>query len=175
VPTGGTAGQILKKVSSTNFDTTWAPVPNVLNFVSTTSDVVNNNATPNTMADVTGLSFPVTSGKLYYFRFFITFQSAVNTTGSRWSINGPSFSGLRYRSLYTLTTTTETLNADVHNYDDPAACNATSGDTICVAIIEGHINASANGTVIARFASEVASSAITAKKGACLQWCEVGV
>ena len=42
-----------------------------------------------------------------------------------------------------------------------------------VAIIWGYIKPSGNGTVIARFASEIANSAITAKAGATLRWMRV--
>jgi hypothetical protein len=42
-----------------------------------------------------------------------------------------------------------------------------------MAIIEGVIQPSADGTVIARFASEISSSAVVAKAGALLQWYRV--
>lgn len=130
------------------------------------SDVINNNASANTIADVTGLSFSVLSGKTYYFQFIIPYTAAATTTGSRWSINGTA-GVATWTSEYSLTTTTTTRNANVTTYDLPAASNATSATTTNNrAIIEGYITPSADGTVIARFASEVSSSAITAKAGA---------
>lgn len=131
------------------------------------SDVVNNNAVANTIQNVTGLSFEVTAGNKYYFKFIIPYTAAAATTGSRWSISGPAAPTLlSYISEYTLTSTTSTRNAQVQAYDLPAASNASSVITNNFAIIEGFIIPSANGTVIARFASEVLSSAITAKAGA---------
>ena len=130
------------------------------------ADVVNNNATANTLADVTGLSFDVTSGVRYWFRFIIPYTAAAATTGSRWSINGPATTLLFYRSTYTLTVTSETLNAALTAYNLPVTCNATSVAAGSVAFIEGVVQPSANGIVIARFASEVTLSAITAKAGA---------
>jgi len=128
------------------------------------ADVTNNNGVANTIADVTGLSFPVVSGKTYWFRFVIDYTAAATTTGSRWSINGPTTSRLSYRSEYSLTTTSRTVNEGVTAYDSPAASNATSATTGAnQAIIEGFITPTADGTVIARFASEVLSSAIVAK------------
>lgn len=124
-------------------------------------NVTNNNAVANTIADVTGLSFPVTSGVRYKFRFYITYTSAATTTGSRWAINGPSTTELNYFSYYTLTATSQTTNFAVA-YDIPAASNASSLTAGNVAIIEGIIMPSANGTVIARFASEILNSAIVA-------------
>jgi hypothetical protein len=136
------------------------------------SDVVNNNGVANTIADVTGLSFPVVAGTQYFFQFFIRYTSAAGTTGSRWSINGPaSPTFLTYRSDYALTATTRTANEAVA-YDMPAASNATSPQSALgnIASIEGFIQPSAGGSVIARFASEIASSAITAKAGSLVRY-----
>lgn len=131
------------------------------------SDVINNNATANTIQDVTGLSFPVVANQRYSFRFVIPYSAAVSTTGSRWCINGPSFNELAVQSMYSLTGTSNTINY-VSAYDLPAASNATSAITGTgnYATIEGIIRPTADGSVIARFASEVSGSAITAKAGA---------
>ena len=131
-------------------------------------DVINNNAVANTIQDVTGLSFSVTAGKTYWFKFVIPFTSAATTTGSRWCVNCTSGTAatLSFTSEYSLTTTTTTRNALVQAFDSPAASSATSAATgNNVAIMEGYFVPTANGTFIARFASEVLSSAITAKAG----------
>lgn len=128
------------------------------------SDVTNNNGVANTIQDVTGLSFPVTSGFMYAFEFNIIYTAAATATGSRWTINGPATTYLQYQSEYSLTTTTTTRNAINVAYDLPAASNATSAATgQNFATIFGVIQPSADGNVIARFASEVLSSAIVAK------------
>jgi hypothetical protein len=148
---------------------------NSTNLVVLASDVTNNNAVANTIADVTGLSFSVTAGETYFFRFNIQYTAAATTTGSRWSVNGPaSPTALRYMSTYSLTSTTQTTNHGLTAYDTPAASNATSAATGGnTAIIEGFITPSADGTVIARFASEVSSSAIVARAGSLLEWYRV--
>jgi len=135
------------------------------------SDVTNNNATLNTIADVTGLSFAVVTGT-YWFRFVIDYTSAATTTGSRWSISGPTTSRLVYESRYTLTATTQTLNI-LTAYDSPAASNASSLTAGNVATIEGYATFTAPGTLKARFASEVANSAIVAKAGSQVQYVKV--
>jgi hypothetical protein len=145
------------------------PALNTLNLVVLAADVINNNATLNTIANVTGLSFNVTAGQTYYFEFTINYTAQAAATGSRWAINGPTFTRLDYTSEYTLTTTTKTLN-NVGAYDTPAASNATSLASGNIVTIWGFITPSANGTVIARFASEIAGSAITAKAGSILRW-----
>lgn len=145
---------------------------NALNVVALTSDITNNNATANTMQDVTGLSFAVTATQSYWFRASIQYTAAATTTGSRWAINGPaSPTFLSYKSEYSLTTTTNTVNEGVAAYDSPAAASASSAATGAnTAIIEGVIRPSTNGTVIMRFASEVSASAIVAKAGSLLEW-----
>lgn len=138
------------------------------------SDQTNNNAVANTIADVTGLSFAVTNGNRYWFRFLIQFATAATSTGSRWSINGPAFSQLIYKSEYSLTTSSRTINEGLSAYDTPAASNATSANSVAnIAWIEGFITPSADGTVIARFASEVTASAVVAKAGSILHWQQV--
>ena len=150
-----------------------APAVSTINLVVLASDVVNNNATANTIANVTGLSFPVTSGSKYWFEFFIDYTAAATATGSRWSIDGPSFTRLAYSANWSLTATSNTFANNVA-YNLPAASNATSAATTGnMAYITGIIQPSANGTLIARFASEVASSAITAKAGSVCRWVQV--
>jgi hypothetical protein len=145
---------------------------NTMNLIALTADVTNNNATANTIADITGLSFAVTAGQSYWWRATIAYTSAATATGSRFSVTGPgSPTFLSYKSEYSLTTTTNTVNEGLAAYDLPAASNATSAATAAnIAIVEGVIRPSANGNVILRFASEVANSAIVAKAGSLLQW-----
>lgn len=134
------------------------------------SDVINNNAVANSIQDVTGLSFPVVAGQRYWFRFFIHYTSAATATGSRWSINGPAFSELRYRSEYTLSAAGRTVGEGYLAYNQPAVANTQSLGQANTAIIEGAVLPTVDGDVIARFASEVANSAITAKAGSFVEY-----
>lgn len=133
------------------------------------SDVINNNAVANTIQDVTGLSFSVTAGKTYWFKFIIPYTAQATTTGSRWCVNATAGTSatLSFISEYSLTTASSTRNTIIQGFDIPAICNGTSASTgNNMAILEGYFKPTASGTFIARFASEVASSAITAKAGA---------
>lgn len=137
--------------------------------VKVTSDVVNNNVAANTLANVTGLSFTANAGSTYRFRAFIEYSSAATTTGSRWTVTGPTSSYSSIRSVYTLTATTDTNNY-VTGYNLPAASNATSLTAGNIALVEGRIRPTATGTFQVQFASEVALSAITAKAGSTLTY-----
>ena len=143
------------------------------NLVVLATDVTNSDVSANTIADVTGLSFTVKAGSKYYFKAVIAYTSATTTTGSRWSINGPtSPTLLNYKSTYTIDATSQTTNFATA-YQIPAASNASSLTTGNVATIEGIIVPSTDGTVTVQFASEVSGSAIVAKAGSILQWLRV--
>jgi hypothetical protein len=121
-----------------------------------TSGVSNSDAAGG-WADVTGLSFPVLNGSYYRFKFFIIYAVNNVTTGTRWSINGPTNTVLGYRAMYSGTTVANITTNNAVAYDNGTASASspfTSGNT---AIIEGLIRPSANGTVIARFAPEISA------------------
>jgi len=135
----------------------WQRFKTVKNRKFLTSDVSKTNTT---LADVSGLSFPVEVGVTYRFKFFICF-TASSGVGSRWTINGPAFNTLRFYSTYPTSTS---ANGFYHqNAYDGATISTNPGSTgNNIAIIEGIINCSSNSTeVIARFAAE--ASSITAK------------
>lgn len=152
------------------------PVTDSDTIVRLTADVVNNNGTANTLQDVTGLSFAMLANKLYWFEFNIVYDAAATTTGSRWSIawGGVATAKVNYTSEYSLTTTTATRNALLQAADQPASANATSAATANNwALIYGVIQPNADATLIARFASEIASSAITAKANSFVRYRQI--
>ncbi len=154
-------------------DSVWVRLADRAGTVILTTDRTNNNATANTLQDVTGLSFPVASGVTYRFKFFIVYTSATTANGSRWSINGPaSPTNLNFHTNLSLTTTSRSFYEGLTAYNTPSSFNATSASTTSnIAEIEGIITPSANGTVIARFASETANTAVVAKANlSYVQW-----
>jgi len=128
------------------------------------SDVVNDNATPDTLEDVDGLVFPVVAGRTYEFDFFIVYTSAATTTGSRWTANGPALTSLYMRTQNTLSATSNVIAEGLTTWDS-GVVSGTSVLAANTATIRGIVTPSASGNVIARFSSEVAGSAITAKAG----------
>lgn len=135
-----------------------------------TTNFVNAHAVANTLTNIPQLSFDVVSGTTYKIRALIYFTTAATTTGSRWTIRGPSMTACGLRSEYTLTATTTTRNAMLQNTNLPAACNASSAAGVNMAEITSIFRPSANGTVSVAFASEVLSSAVTAQAGSTLEY-----
>lgn len=133
------------------------------------SDQTNNNAVANTLEDLTEFTFAVVSGQTYWFSAFIPFTSAASTTGSRWTINGPTTSFLTYRAVYPQSATSS-IQSYRSAYSLPSTSSGSSVASGASAVIEGVITPSADGNVVVRFASEVAGSAITAKAGAILRY-----
>lgn len=144
-------------------------------YIILASDVVNNEAIANTLKD-TGLQFSILANELWAFEMFGVYDAAATTTGSRWVISGtytPAMIG--YVSEYSLTSTTQTLNY-ANAFNIPSACNEWSAyPTGNVVWIGGIIKAGANNdTIKVRFASEVASSAITLKAGSYIKVKKLG-
>lgn len=124
------------------------------------ANVTNNNGTPDTLEDITDLSFSIENGGTYYFSFFITYTSAANTTGSGWSVNGPTFSSLYFHTRNTSGPSSIEVDEGLIAYNAHGV-GASSSTNINIAIIEGTVTATANGILIGRFSSEIAGSAIT--------------
>jgi hypothetical protein len=151
-----------------------SPVTSNKQIIILSSDVINNNAVANTIQPVTGLSFSVLANKVYWFKFTIDYTAQVNTTGSRWSITGPSFSRLSYYSEYSLAATTKTFNEGLSAYNLPAAANTGTPTTVgATSIVEGFVTPTVNGTIQLVFASEVSSSAIVAKVGSMCEYLQL--
>lgn len=160
--------------SGTNKKMLWSSIKSALGLGFTN---INANVTSpviaNFFGDVTGLSFAVTSGRLYHFRFCIPYNASATTNGSKWSINGPATTLLAYTSSYVSSATANVVN-NLSAYNGPATTSTDSLLTGNVAIIEGFVEPSASGTIIARFASEGASPiTITALAGAFVEYREV--
>lgn len=133
------------------------------------------NATTS-FADITGLSFAVVAGTTYSFKAKIIFSVNAATTGNAFSINGPATTQLAYSVTRPSTTATygtaglAPTTLSVKAYDVPPATASTPETTGNIAIIEGIIQPSANGTVAVRFASEVAvAGGLVAKAGSTLE------
>jgi len=149
-----------------------------MNVVVLAADDTNNNGTPNTLEPISGLTqtYDASVTSCFFFRVVIHYTSAATTTGARFVPQAGGYdSPFRYRSTYSLTTTTITTNDGCNVADLPATCNATSAATAAnIAVIEGFLNTIGNGTasetLSINHASEVGSSAIISRAGSLIHW-----
>jgi hypothetical protein len=147
----------------------WRPIgePPRIVIVTLPGDVANADATPDTLANITGLAFPVIAGYTYRFRFSIVYDAAATTTGSRWTASGPALTYLSSLcSDNSLAATTRSFHNGSANGWDKGVLNVSSARTEGnSAFVYAVVTPSADGTVIGRFSSEITVSAITAKAG----------
>jgi hypothetical protein len=127
----------------------------------------------NAYANVTGLSFPVTAGLTYSFRFVCTYEVSSTAYGTAWAIDGPTNSYLSYYSQLspTIGGSTFVANLNLTAYDGATATGSTDTVTGNIAIIEGVIAPTANGTVIARFKTDATvGGTVTCKVGSTVEY-----
>lgn len=117
--------------------------------------ITSNVATTSTsLSDVTGLQFPVSENRHYYFRFVVSFSSSATTNGSQWAINGPALTTLNYYQIFPVTTATMSYQPTLSAYDTSTPSGNTGSTTANILIMEGVIVCSASGNVVARLATE---------------------
>jgi hypothetical protein len=131
-----------------------------------TADVINATTA---FADITGLTYPVTSGKTYSILAELFHANDAATTGSRFGFNGPA---MTYDIYATIDTVTPSVTASAHSAgavtaQETAITAQTTGSTSNrLAHIAGIIVPSADGTLAARCASEIAVAAgLTVRRG----------
>lgn len=136
------------------------------------SDYINDNATLNTLEDITGLSFPVLNGGTYYVEVSIWYVPNATTNGARFSASGPA--GNAVFSYLTPTTMTANGSTNSVTYGAPAAASGTTASATAngnILTMRGFVTATANGTVQIQVASEEAApSQITVKAGSFLEY-----
>lgn len=123
------------------------------------------------LTDCTGLSFQVDANASYGFIMTTIFQTAATSVGPKFSMNGPAGGQLTsWRSEIEVTGGPSTSAVNVRSVVAPDTEHVTASvdqaNTPRVARLQGSWrNGVTAGTVTARFASEVAGTAITVKQG----------
>ena len=141
--------------------TEWVPTTGFPSFAKKTANQAFNSTT---VADVTGLSYAVTAGVTYKYKFYVLYTSAAIGTGLKLGVNYPAatvasanariaYAGDGGNSYYegSLTSATDSVTA--------TAVAATG--TVYVAYVEGVLVPSANGTLQLRAGSETNGTNVT--------------
>lgn len=130
--------------------------------------------TATALGNVTGLAFPVAAGEHYHFRFVVAYRTAATTTGVKLSVSTPAASTLcaTVRAIFAADGAGGEWQGAITASDDAVtATGVPAANTDYLAIVEGIVVPSASGTLQLRAASEVASSAVTIRRGSCgLLW-----
>lgn len=137
-----------------------------------TADSVH--ATAASFADITGLTYPIESGKNYCFEAHLFHVSNATTTGAQFAVNGPAATSFLGGNISTVTSS---VSAAVFSSGAVATINTaftaqTTGSltTIVPTILSGFYRPSAAGTFAVRATSEVTVAAgLTVKAGSWLR------
>jgi len=122
------------------------------------SDISTSSTT--CCVDATGLSFSVSSGKVYHFKFLVRWDITGTSKGIGLTLNGPTTTLLTSDVIYP-TTAGDGIIYGMNSYNSaatgfPGKSPATTNN---LAIIEGLIQPSADGTLIIRFVTDNAATA----------------
>jgi hypothetical protein len=135
-------------------------------LVKLTADLAASTST--TVTNTVGLSFALTAGVYYEFRFLVVFRSAATTTGIRLGMTAPAFNV--FSAKVKIPIAADGAGGELQGW------LTTSGDTVFgtgvqaintdyLAEIIGVILPSANGTLQVTHATEVAASGVTVRQG----------
>jgi hypothetical protein len=113
--------------------------------------------------DATGLSFSVSSGKLYHFKFLVRWDTTNESgRGIGLTLNGPTTTFLTYDVIYPVNPNGG--GGEIHGRNSYDTVNPTPRSpylTNNLGIIEGLIQPSADGTLIVRFQTEAGTPVAT--------------
>ena len=133
-------------VNNTEFDSLDG-VTSLPSIVRLGSDVSTSSPS---LVDATGLSFSVSSGKVYHFKFLVKWDTTNAGRGIGLTLNGPTTTFLTYDVIYPRTTTAGEIHGR-NAYNSVTPTGASPDLTNNLGIIEGLIQPSADGTLIVRF------------------------
>jgi hypothetical protein len=132
-------------------------------------NTAQRDSSSTSFADVTGLTFAVSSGVTYRFRFVVFFFTAVNTTALRLAVNGPAMTSIRYGGFIPTAAASNSVsiaNGQISVVDNSiVSTTGGPGGSGVMAIVEGTCIPSASGTLALRFASEVGGSTVSIEAG----------
>ena len=142
------------------------PTWNIIDDLTVAEEISNSTTT---FANITGLGQTLLAGAVYEMECIIVYNTAATTTG----IN-LSYAGIGAPTIYAnyISIPTATTTEVVRHYAAPNTETASTGTARVnnnIAIMKIIFGCGTTGLYYPRFASEVAGSAITIKRGTCLK------
>jgi hypothetical protein len=153
--------------------TQWVPTTGFPRFARITANQTFSATTP---AAVTGLSFAVTSGKVYKFKFNVLYTSAATTTGLRLGLTYPAVTSAS--ALANIASGNDGTGAYFQGVintsgDSVSALNSPSSTLTLYAQVEGLMVTAAAGTVQLTAGSEINGSNIVIIAGSSVEVTEI--
>lgn len=118
-------------------------------------------------ADITSLTFAITSGQRVEIRAMLYVDTANTSEGYAASINGPTLTATRYFCKVFNNSTSEQYKA-ASSYDGAANSTTSADNAICS--FYGRVLTSANGTIAMRFKCETGGVNVTVLRGSYVEY-----
>ncbi len=155
--------------------TNWAPAKGFTKFMKSSSDQTFSSTT---LANATGLSFPVVTGTNYKYKFTVLYTSAATTTGLRVGVTFPAATTQSALANIPGSTTDGTgflFSGFISSSGDSvvAGNSPAVSPTVMTANVEGVFIPSASGTIQLQAATEVGASNIVIKAGSFVEIVEM--
>lgn len=120
----------------------------------------------------TGLSFELVSGDYHHFKFVVVWRSTSTTVGLKLGLTFPAATVFAAKAMHhgqtTDGATTEPWSGNITTSGDSVVSTAAvAANTNYVAVIEGVIVPSADGTLMVQYAAETTGATVTMKQGSC--------
>lgn len=151
----------------------WVPTTGFPRFARSTA---NQTLSSNALADVTTLSFSVSAGVTYKFKFNVIYTSAATTTGIRLGLTAPAITSLAATVNVPsgVDGTASIFGGTINSSGDSVVSTATPvANTVHYGVVEGVIVPSASGTVQLRGATEVNASNVIIRAGSFVEVVEI--
>jgi hypothetical protein len=170
----GTGFKIISTTGAQRITDGMAGSPTANSDISYVLKSTDQSTNSNTFVSITGLEFPVSAGKSYWFRFVIPYDVTNTSTGSAFAITGPAAANIYYYTDVSSGTNTRFVQRGITVYDGTLASAGSPQVTGNIATVEGVVTPTANGNITARFRhQEVSVVSVTQKAGACVQYIEI--
>lgn len=159
-------GQYLKRSGTTLVGDT----PSGGGGPSSVKSTADQTKTDGTLINVTNCSFSLTSGVYYKFQFLITFRSSVATVGLKIGLTFPGIT--RFSCTAQIPIAAAGAGGTLQGYIT-ASGGAVTGTAVAaintdyLAVVDGLILPSANGTLQLQFAAETTGATVTCRQGTC--------
>jgi hypothetical protein len=123
------------------------------------------------LADADSMAITVPAACTVQFRATLYIQTDATTTGVRAVMQGPTASEINYRVEGPTSTSSRTFIEGISYWGQPASAFASSASTSAsLIVIEGMARVTAGGQLKVQFASEVAGSNVTLRRGSTLEY-----
>lgn len=142
----------------------------IISRIKISADQTNNTTT---LSSINGLSLAVVNGSYYKFKAVLIFRTAATTTGIRLGITCPAFTVFSAKAEIPMAA--DGVGGDMQGYitssgDSVLTTAVAAANTDFIAVINGVIKPSANGTLQLQFASEVALSNAVIRDGSYIEY-----